>query len=54
MRRKQAQKSMELANESVREVFGLKQSGDKDRAIERRGAINTWTASPASAEALGL
>jgi hypothetical protein len=45
---------MELANESVREVFGLKQSGDKDRAIERRGAINTWTASPASAEALGL
>jgi hypothetical protein len=45
---------MEIADESVREVFGLKQSGARHPGIQKRGAINTRTAHPASAEALGL
>jgi hypothetical protein len=54
MMRKKAKKSMEIANESVREVFGLKQSGTGHPEIQKRGAVNARTAHPASAEALGL
>ena len=50
MRLTMAEKSMDIADESVLEVLGLKQNGARHPAIQKRIAINTWTAHPANAK----